>query len=159
MNSGSPIGVKTGYFQGRETNMAKTYQYRPGIYFSITFLATFALWFAGAYVSFQEEHSGLYMALMLPGLLAPFLISLVMIFTSKNAGLKKDFVNRLINIKLIQPRMLPVMLLLMPLTVFGLYHALSFLWGIRVAVSICRGLLVFSGFCASTGSAVAGRKF
>ena len=83
----------------------------------MTFLATFALWFAGAYVSFQNDKNGLYMLFMLPGLMAPFLISLMMIFTSKNSDLKKDFVNRLINPKLIQPKMLPALILIMPLSV------------------------------------------
>lgn len=57
------------------------------------------------------------MLFMLPGLMAPFLISLVMIFTSKNSDLNKDFVNRLINIRLIRLKMLPTLLLIMPLTV------------------------------------------
>ena len=97
--------------------MIKSYQYCPMLYFVMTFLTTFVLWFAGAYVSFQEDKEGLYILFMLPGLMAPFLISIAMIFTSKNSDLKKDFINRLINLKLIQPKMLPVFILLMPLTV------------------------------------------
>ncbi len=99
--------------------MISNYKYKPLFYFSMTFLATFVLWFAGAYVSFQDDKSGLYMLLMLPGLMAPFLISLVMIFTSKNSELKKDFVKRLINPRLIQPKMLPAFVLIMPLSVLA----------------------------------------
>ena len=98
--------------------MISNYKYKPLLYFSMTFLVTYTLWFAGAYVSFQDE-SGLYMLLMLPGLMAPFLISLVMILTSKNSDLKKDFVNRLINLRLIQPKMLLVIFLIMPLAVLA----------------------------------------
>lgn len=98
--------------------MISNYKYKPLFFFSMTFLVTYALWFAGAYVSFQDE-SGLYMLLMLPGLMAPFLISLVMILTSKNSDLKKDFVNRLINLRLIQPKMLLVIFLIMPLAVLA----------------------------------------
>lgn len=98
--------------------MISNYKYKPLFFFSMTFLVTYALWFAGAYVSFQDE-SGLYMLLMLPGLMAPFLISLVMILKSKNSDLKKDFVNRLINLRLIQPKMLPVIVLIMPLAVLA----------------------------------------
>ncbi len=98
--------------------MISNYKYKPLFFFSMTFLATFALWFAGAYVSFQDE-SGLYMLLILPGLMAPFLISLVLILKSKNSDLKKDFVNRLINLRLIQPKMLPVIFLIMPLAVLA----------------------------------------
>ena len=99
--------------------MEKKYKYKPLFFFSMTFLVTYSLWFAGAYVSFQDDKSGLYMLLMLPGLMVPFLISLVMILTSKNSDLKKDFVNRLINLRLIQPKMLPVIVLIMPLSVLA----------------------------------------
>jgi membrane protease YdiL (CAAX protease family) len=71
----------------------------------------------GAYASFQDEGSGIYFVLMLIGLMVPFLLSLVMIFTSKNPQLKRDFVNRLTNPKLIRVQMLPVLFLLMPLSV------------------------------------------
>ncbi|MEA3324730.1 MAG: MmRce1 family CPBP family CAAX prenyl protease [Euryarchaeota archaeon] len=98
--------------------MISNYKYKPLFFFSMTFLMTYALWFAGAYVSFQDE-SGLYMLLILPGLMVPFLISLVLILTSKNSDLKKDFVNRLINLRLIQPKMLPVIVLIMPLAVLA----------------------------------------
>jgi uncharacterized protein len=99
--------------------MIPNYKYKPLLYFSITFLVTYTLWFAGAYVSFQDEQSGLYILLMLPGLMAPFLISLAIIFTSKNSALKKDFVNRLINLRLIRLKMLPTFFLIMPLTVLA----------------------------------------
>lgn len=99
--------------------MISNYRYKPGIFFVATFIITYTLWFAGAYVSFQEDISGLYMLLMLPGMMAPFLISLVMIFTSKNSDLKKDFVNRVINLRLIQPKMLPAFVLIMPFSVLA----------------------------------------
>jgi len=104
--------------------MISNYKYKPLLYFSMTFLVTYALWFAGAYVSYQDE-SGLYMLLMLPGLMAPFLISLVLILTSKNSDLKKDFVNRLINLRLIQAKMLPVFVLIMPLAVVPFGESIS----------------------------------
>ncbi len=91
--------------------------YRPRLYFSATFIVTFLLWFAGAYVSFRDEPGGLYMALMLPGLMAPFLISLGLILSSKNPDLKRDFFKRLTNLRLIEPKMLPALLLIMPLAV------------------------------------------
>jgi membrane protease YdiL (CAAX protease family) len=68
-------------------------------------------------MSFRDDGSGLYMLVLLPGLMAPFLISLFMIYRSNNADLKKDFINRLINIRLIHPNILPVFFLLMPLVV------------------------------------------
>ena len=97
--------------------MNKAYQYKPITYFSITFLVTFALWSVGAYGSFQEGGQGLSMLLVLLGLMTPFIISVVMVFKSKNAELKKAFWNRLINPKLIQPKILPVLFLIMPLAI------------------------------------------
>ncbi len=99
--------------------MIPNYRYKPRVYFVATFIVTYALWFAGAYLSFQDDKSGLYMLFMLPGLMAPFLISLFMIFTSKNSDLKKDFLNRLINLRLIQPKVLPAFVLIMPLSILA----------------------------------------
>ncbi len=97
--------------------MISGYKYKPKTYFATTFIVTYILWFIGAYVSFQEDKNSLYMLLMLPGLMAPFLISLIMIFASKNSNLKKDFINRLTNLRLINPNMLPVFFFIVPLSV------------------------------------------
>jgi membrane protease YdiL (CAAX protease family) len=99
--------------------MISDYNYKPIFYFSMTFLATYVFWFAGAYVSFQENISSLAYLFMLPGLMVPFVISVVMIGRSKNSDLKSDFVNRLFNFRLIQPKMLPVFLLIMPFSVLA----------------------------------------
>jgi membrane protease YdiL (CAAX protease family) len=99
--------------------MISDYNYKPIFYFSMTFLATYVFWFAGAYVSFQENISSLAYLFMLPGLMVPFFISVVMIGRSKNSDLKSDFVNRLFNFRLIQPKMLPVFLLIMPFSVLA----------------------------------------
>lgn len=100
-----------------EEHMISYNHYKPITYFIMTFVATFSLWFAGAYLSFSDGKNGLYLLLMLPGLMAPFLIALAMILKSHNLELKKDYVNRLINVRLIQPKMLPVFVLLMPFSV------------------------------------------
>ncbi len=99
--------------------MISNYKYNPKLYFVTTFIVTYAFYFAGAWVSFQDGKSGLYMLFMLPGMMAPFIVSAVMIATSKNASLKKDFINRLINPRLIQLKMLPAFLLIMPLSVLA----------------------------------------
>jgi hypothetical protein len=83
------------------------YKYNPKFYFVTTFIVTYAFWFAGAYMSHQNDKNGLYMLFILPGLMAPFLISVAMIATSKNSSLKKDYLNRLFNPGLIQLKMLP----------------------------------------------------
>lgn len=125
--------------------MISDYSYKPIFYFSMTFLATYVLWFAGAYVSFQENISSLAYLFMLPGLMAPFLISVVMIGRSKNSDLKSDFVNRLFNLKLIQLKMLPVSLLIMPLSVLA-----SILISLSFGESISQFQLA-EGFSFSSG--------
>jgi len=126
--------------------MISTYTYKPHYFFLITFFATFSLWFAGAYFSFQGENSGFYMLLMLPGLMAPFLISLVMILISKNADVKKDFLNRLINPRLIQRKTLPMFVLLMPLSVlFSILLSLPF-GGSLLQFQFAEGFSFSSGF-------------
>ncbi len=125
--------------------MISNYKYKPGIYYAATFIATYVLWFAGAYVSFQEGRGGLYMLLMLPGLMAPFLISLVMIFASKNSDLVKDFGNRLINLRLIEPKMLPVFFLIAPFSVL-----VSILLSLPFGGSVSQFQLA-EGFSFSTG--------
>ncbi len=124
----------------------KRYKYKPLFFFSMTFLVTYSLWFAGAYVSFQDDKSGLFMLLMLPGLMVPFLISLVMILTSKNSDLKKEFVNRLINPRLIQLKVLPVLFLIMPLSVLASIF-LSLLFGGSISqFQFAEGFSFSSGF-------------
>jgi len=125
--------------------VVSNYKYKTFTYYAATFASTYALWFAGAYTSFQDDKSGLYMLLMLPGLMAPFLISLFMIFTSVNTHLKRDFVNRLINLRLIRLKMLPVFFLLMPAVVLASI-ALSLPFGESTAQ-----FQLAEGFSFSTG--------
>ncbi|MTI81454.1 MAG: CPBP family intramembrane metalloprotease [Firmicutes bacterium] len=99
--------------------MILNYRYNTKVYFGMTFLVTYALWFVGAYLSHQDNKSGLYMVFMFLGLMTPFLISIVMITTSKNSELKMDFINRLFNLRLIELKMLPAFLLIMPLSVLA----------------------------------------
>lgn len=108
--------------------MISNYRYDPKAYFIRTFILTYILWLLGAYVSHLDDKSGLYLLFMLLGLMTPFLISVVMIMKSKNPAIKKDFFNRLINPRLIQMKMLPVFLLIMPLSVL-ISILLSLLFG------------------------------
>ncbi len=126
--------------------MIPHYTYRPRFYFVATFFVTFSLWFAGAYFSFQDENSGVYMLLMLPGLMAPFLISLVMTLKTKNSDVINDFFNRLINPRLIQRRMLPFLILLMPISVLiSILLSLPF-GGSTAQLQFAEGFSFSSGF-------------
>ena len=126
--------------------MVLNYRYKPQVYFAATFIVTYAFWFAGAYLSFQDDKNGLYLLFTLLGLVVPFLISHFMIFTSKNSNLKREFINRLINLRLIKPRMLPLFFLIMPITVI-----ISILISLPFGGSISQFQLA-NGFSFSTGS-------
>ncbi len=97
--------------------MITNYAYRPGKYFISTFISTYIFWFIGAYVNSRQDLKFLYIFFMLPGLLAPFIISIIFVFRSGCNELKKDFLNRLFNPAIIQLKTLPVFFLLMPLAV------------------------------------------
>jgi membrane protease YdiL (CAAX protease family) len=132
--------------QQLEDPMVFNYNYRPKFYFLMTFLSTYALWFIGAYLSFQEDLNHLYMLLMLPGLMAPFLISAVMIWKSRHSALRRDFIRRLTRPRLIGLKILPAFLLIMPLSVLA-STGISLLFGEPISQ-----LQLAEGFSFSTGS-------
>jgi membrane protease YdiL (CAAX protease family) len=140
-----------------EEKTMSTYQYKPLRYFSITFLVTFIFYFAGAYLSYQDDGSGRYMFVLLAGLMTPFVIALVMIFRSKDAALKKDFINRLLNPKLIRPKILPFFFLVMPLVVLvSIVLSLPF-GGSTEQFQIADEFSFFNGLCAGAVTAAVGR--
>lgn len=91
--------------------------YKPIKFFLYTFLLTWISWFLSAYFSFQEGSKDIYVLFMLPGLVAPFTIALWMIYTSKRAHLKKGFINKLFNLRLIKRSTVPAILFIMPFAV------------------------------------------
>lgn len=97
--------------------MITDYVYKPVRFFLVTYLITWIAWFLAAYFSYQENGESIYILFMIPGLVAPFGTALWMILASKNAQLKKDFVNKLINLRLIKLSSIPAILLIMPITV------------------------------------------
>jgi membrane protease YdiL (CAAX protease family) len=107
--------------------MQSIYTYRPISFFLITFLGTWIPWFIGAYFSHQKGKEKWQMLLMLVGLLAPFIVALIMIYGSKNGELIKDFWNRLWLYR-IQPSSLIVIVLVIP-ALFFLATAISLFFG------------------------------
>lgn len=125
--------------------MVSNYTYLPIKYFITTFIISYAFWFSGAYLSFQDD-SDRHMVLMLIGLITPVIISLTMIFRAKNVNLKHDFIHRLINLKLIQLKYLPVFFLLMPIAVL-ISIAISLLFGGSISqFQLAEGFSFSSGF-------------
>lgn len=125
--------------------MILNYTYKPYLFFITTFFMTFSLWFGGAYFSYRDDSHGFYMLLMLPGLMAPFLLSLVMILKSTHTRIRQDFFNRLINPRLIRLKTLPLIFLLMPLAVI-----LSILLSLILGESMLQFELA-DGFSFSSG--------
>ncbi len=101
--------------------------YKPHKYYALTFILTYIFWTAGAIASHKARGS-LYMILMLAGLIIPFIISLIMTFSSKNKAMIKDYFNRLFNIKLINMKIIPLYFLIMPASVL-LSVSISLLFG------------------------------
>lgn len=90
--------------------------YQPARYYTWTFIVTFVLLLAGAYVS-RVDSNGLFLAFIVPATMTPFFVSLVMMLRSKDPSLKKDFGRRIVNLRLIVPGMLPILLLTGPFLV------------------------------------------
>ncbi len=88
--------------------------YKPVAFFVITFLITWSAWFIAAYFSYQEGMGGLQALFMMPGLFAPFIAAMIMIYRSKSPELRRDYWDRLWNSKRIRLATVPIMLLLMP---------------------------------------------
>ena len=108
--------------------MKNNYQYKPFKYFFTTLFVTWLSLFAAAFCSHTEGLESYQITFMLPGLFAPFVIAMFMIYGSKNKELKKDFKTRLFNLKLIKSKFWPAILLIMPFALF-LATAISLLFG------------------------------
>ncbi|MBD3377465.1 CPBP family intramembrane metalloprotease [candidate division KSB1 bacterium] len=126
--------------------MISTYHYKPHFYFTLVFVSTFLLWFAGAYLSFTPAGRDVYMVPLLGGLIAPFVIAVSLIFTSGNSALKKDALNRIFNPALIRVKMLPILVLLMPLAVLLSISISLFLGGSASQFKLAEGFSFSTGF-------------
>lgn len=94
--------------------MARTY--RPFLFFSLTYALTWLPWFGAAWLSHRPNLELATNLLMLAGLLGPFAAALILLRGSK--ALWRDFVDRLVNLRRLDWRYLPVTLLLMPVATY-----------------------------------------
>lgn len=93
------------------------YKYKPITFFFFTFLLTWISWLTAAYFSFNCSNQAIYILCMLPGLMAPFIISFIMIFSSGDKNLKKEYISKLISFKRINISSVMPMVLIMPIAV------------------------------------------
>ncbi|MDD5494749.1 MAG: CPBP family intramembrane metalloprotease [Dehalococcoidia bacterium] len=109
-------------------NAYLNFKYKPVKFYLLVFLISWAAFFLSAYFSYSEATASYKFAFLCIAILIPCAVALFMVFGSKNAGLKKDFLHRLTDLKLIKPPYLLFLLLLMPVTVL-LSTAISLLFG------------------------------
>ncbi len=93
--------------------------YKTKRFFILTFSITWICWFAAPYLGDPLNSDATFLVLMLIGLMTPFAIALYLILASKSTRLKKTFFNKLLNIKLIKPRSIPLFLVLFPASIIG----------------------------------------
>lgn len=87
---------------------------KPIKFYTTTFLITWICWFTAGYLSSIGNRESLFGILMILGLAAPFGTALWLTFSSKNEALKKSFLNKLFNFKLIKLSTIPIMVVIMP---------------------------------------------
>lgn len=94
--------------------MSTKHYTKPVKFFTLAILITFICGFILSYYSYRvTEIKLIHLVLMLISFLGPLISALLIIIPSKDKELKKDFINRLINIKLVKPYYILFMLLLM----------------------------------------------
>jgi uncharacterized protein len=97
--------------------MLQPSDYQPKRFFTITYLVTFISWSISAFISYQPGGESLFILFLIPGLVAPFGVALWMILRSPNPLLRKNFRDKVLNLRLIRPVSLLPILLIMPAVV------------------------------------------
>jgi len=90
--------------------------YRPVRFFVLTYLVTWVSWFAAAFLSHHSSGQG-YVLLLLPGLVAPFVIALWMTLRSGSPVLRRQFVRQVFDPRLVRPVLLIPTFIVMPAAV------------------------------------------
>jgi membrane protease YdiL (CAAX protease family) len=83
--------------------LERLYQYRPGRFFLIAYVATWIPWCVGINLGTQPGLEAYASLLSLVGLLGPIGATLFMVFSWGSAALKCDFKDRLFNLRRIRP--------------------------------------------------------
>jgi membrane protease YdiL (CAAX protease family) len=96
--------------------MKESYSYKPIRFFLITNLIMWTSWLIVAYFSYHQasQSDKLVAVLELVGLFSAFATALWMIFTSKSRELKRNFYDKLLNLKLIRLWTIPAIFLITP---------------------------------------------
>ena len=90
-----------------------TVNYKALTFFILTYIITWVSWFSTRFIQAQLIKEILFIV----GLIAPCVIALILIYTSKDKNLKNIFINKLINLRLIQLNTLPALILIPPISI------------------------------------------
>ncbi|MBU2644360.1 CPBP family intramembrane metalloprotease [bacterium] len=108
--------------------MNHSYRFKPFQYFIVTFVITWTFWFLTAFLSRLEKGKSALLVFLLLGLVTPFATALWMIYSSGNESLRRSFINKLLNIRLIKIESIPAILLIPPVSIL-LSISFSLLFG------------------------------
>ena len=97
--------------------MTNNFNYKGKNYFQMVFIGTFLLWGVGGFMSFSPDWMDYFMLPMLIGLMMPAIVAIGFIWLQPESGIKRDFTQRLLNIRLVRPVVFLLSLCLMPLSV------------------------------------------
>jgi CAAX protease family protein len=100
------------------------YRYRPARFFLLTLLATWVPWVIAIAIQSDARLAHLASTFTSLGLLAPFVVTLVLVGTSGHRALKRDFRDRLIDLSRIRP-VYVLVAIAMPLSVMVLSILIS----------------------------------
>jgi len=129
---------------GNDT-LTKASRYKPTSYFLLTIVITTIFWIIGAYYSF-EPNNQYYVIFLLIGLVTPSIVALVMILNAKEQAIKSLFFKKLVDIRGMNLKLLPLLLLLMPLSV-----VVSIFLSTLIGESLTQQLIISERFSFSTG--------
>lgn len=104
------------------------FKYKPLKFYFLTLLITWIMFLMAAYISYTDNLTSYKYVFINIAVVIPFAVAMFIIYGSGKDELKKDFRNRLINLKLVSLRYLRFILLLMPVTVV-LATVVSLLFG------------------------------
>jgi membrane protease YdiL (CAAX protease family) len=106
---------------------APAYCYKPVQFFLVTYALTWIPWGIAAYFSYQQGMEVYLRVFFYLGGLGPTLSVLLFVLGSKSPELKRDFFNRLTNLRRSQPRYFLIAALLLPaLAVFSVFVSTFF---------------------------------
>lgn len=108
--------------------MTESYRYRPVLFFALAYLVSWSAWFAALYAGARPGLAPYAGLLNLGGLLGPIGASLVLVYGSGNLSLKRDFTDRLFNLRHIRPGY-ALLAVVMPFAVICLSILLSLAFG------------------------------